>query len=134
MCDYVHLSIYPEGQIEYRVELVNFLERALLLLPAVTKKPCGLFLGYTHRHTNTHTCLSHIHTHECHTRYTDTCKHVTHKHVTHAHVCRTYTLCHGNTREHTRTSAYEHKHLDTYSLRQLPFWAACTQWNATKLQ
>lgn len=96
MCDYVHLSIYPEGQIEYRVELVNFLERALLLLPAVTKKPCGLFLGYTHRHTNTHVYHTYIR-YECHTRYTDTCKHVTHKHVTHAHVCRTYTLCHGNT-------------------------------------
>lgn len=134
MCDYLHLSIYPEGQIEYPVELVNFLERALLLLPDVTKKPCGLFLDYTHRHTNTHTCISHIHTHECHTHYTDTCKHVTHKHVTRMHTYVTHTLCQGNTREHTCTSAYEHKHHDTYSLRQLPFWAACTQWNATKLQ
>lgn len=92
MCDYLHLSIYPEGQIEYPVELVNFLERALLLLPDVTKKPCGLFLDYTHRHTNTHTCISHIHTHECHTHYTDTCKHVTRKHVTRMHTYVTHIM------------------------------------------
>lgn len=91
-CDYLHLSIYPEGQIEYPVELVNFLERALLLLPDVTKKPCGLFLDYTQRHTDTHTCISHIHTHECHTHYTDTCKHVTHKHVTRMHTCHTHIM------------------------------------------
>ena len=64
MCNSLHLYIYPEGQIEYPLKLVNFLERALLLLfPGVTKKPCGLFFDYTH----------------------------THKHVTHTHLCHTYT-------------------------------------------
>ena len=68
------------------------------------------------------TLITQTHANMSHTNTSHACTHVTH------------TLCHGNTREHTCTSAYEHKHHDTYSLRQLPFWAACTQWNATKLQ
>lgn len=117
-CDYLHLSIYPEGQIEYPVELVNFLERALLLLPDVTKKPCGLFLDYTHRHTNTHTCISHIHTHECHTHYTDTCKHVTHKHVTRMHTYVTHIVMEIHVNTHVP------QHMSTSIMIRTPF-ASC---------
>ena len=92
MCNSLHLYIYPEGQIEYPLKLVNFLERALLLLfPGVTKKPCGLFFDYTHTHTHTRLYITHTYTRMSHTRYTDTCICHTHKHVTHTHLCHTYT-------------------------------------------
>ena len=91
-CNYLHLYIYPEGQIEYPLELVSFLERTLLLLlPGITKKPCGLFLDYTHTHT--HACTSHIHTRECHTHVRHMQTYVTHTNTshTHTHLCHTYT-------------------------------------------
>ena len=89
MCNSLHLYIHPEGQIECPLKLVNFLERALvLLLPGATKKPCGLFFDYTLTHT--HACTSHIHTQECHTHVTQTHAYVTHTNTSHTHTCVTH--------------------------------------------
>ena len=119
-CNYLHLYIYPEGQIEYPLELVSFLERTLLLLlPGITKKPCGLFLDYTHTHTHTHACTSHIHTRECHTHVRHMQTYVTHTNTSHTHTLMShiYTLCHGNTCEHTHVP----RHMSTSTMTHTPF-------------
>ena len=118
MCNSLHLYIHPEGQIEYPLKLVNFLERALLLLfPGVTKKPCGLFFDYTHTHTHTPVHHTYIHKNVTHTLHRH--MHMSHTQTRHTHtlVSHIYTLCHGNTSEHTHVP----QHMSTSTMIRTPF-------------
>ena len=101
---------------------MSFLERTLLLLlPGITKKPCGLFLDYTHTHTHTHTHMPVHHTciHVNVTHTLDTCRHMSHTQTRHTHTLMShiYTLCHGNTCEHIHVP----RHMSTSTMTHTPF-------------
>ena len=110
MCNYLCLYIYPEGQTDYPLEWVNFLERALLLLlRGVIKKPCGLFLDCTHTHTPVHHTYIHMNvTHMLHARKYSSHTNTSHTRMSHKHTYVTDTHVHTHVPQHVSTSTMIH--------------------------
>lgn len=130
LCTFIHISRGADWISRGTSELPG---KGPVTAACCYKEAMWAVLGYTHRHTNTHTCISHIHTlrmsHSLH-RHMQTC------HTQTRYTCTRMSHIHIMSWKYTWTHTYSQHMSTSILIRTLspPFWAACTQWNALKLQ